>query len=206
LATIFSSGDISGTVSNFGYSDDFFPTVTGAQLRAQADVLYFTGATDLLADDDSNNIAQFLQLGGGLIISETYNQTGMTSLPIPLGSYTETLGSVPGLTNGISSNLNVIGAGWNRTTPGQPFLTITLGTGTYPLGMYDQVGSGRELYSEPFEGDAVRGGAGATGNEYNLLVDELNWVSTDTVPEPASAGLILIGGIAALVRRRGKSV
>ncbi len=72
------NGDYNATIS-FG-SDSFVRNLTGAQLRADYDVIYITGGGNDYGLYWSTQIKPFLQLGGGVVI-EQFNTSSVNRRP-----------------------------------------------------------------------------------------------------------------------------
>jgi hypothetical protein len=186
-------------------SDSFIRSLTGAQLRADYDVIYITGGGEDYGLYWSTQIKPFLQLGGGVVI-EQYNTssgepTGMSAAAtetfdtIPAGPMSLT--SVPGLTDGVTSNLTTNDPIWTPVDSGlSPFWTDD----GADLGLYGQYGAGRIIFTAHLGQFATKGGTGSAGNDYQLALNELNYVTP--VPEPAAAGIVGVGFATMALRRR----
>jgi hypothetical protein len=107
------------------------------------------------------------------------------------------LTTVPGLTDGVTTNLTTNDPVWAPVDPGlSPFWTDD----GVDLGLYGQYGSGRIVFTAHLGQFATKGGTGSAGNDYQLALNELNYVTP--VPEPATASVMGIGIAAITLRRR----
>ena len=174
---ICASGDLSCTYTNVGISA--FNAMTPAQLRSNYDVLIFewTNSNTLNADWNTR-LLPYLQLGGGVIFEDPGNVGDLA--PAAIGNSAGASGitvsaSVPGLTDGITNsfvNSHMRFTSWDPNF--SPFLTGSSGV----IGLYGQFGAGRAVLTGPDNHYHAHSGGGAAGNQYNLLINEIEWVTS----------------------------
>jgi hypothetical protein len=198
--TVFSSGDLSGSITDLTTAT--FNAMSVSDLLSNYDALLFGWPGDSLANLDwTTRLLPYLEGGGGVIFEQPANVGDL--LPGVTAQEYNTSGAVAvtpvaGLTDGITgqfANSHIRFTAWDSNL--SPFLTL----GADIVGLYGEFGTqgGRIVLTGPDQDyHAVRGGSGAGGNQYNLLVNELSWVTSGTasevVPEPATLGLWSIGG------------
>ena len=221
--TVFSSGDLDGSITNLSIAD--FNSMTPAQLASTYDVLLFGwtgGDVSSINADWNTRLLPYLNAGGGVIFEQPDNLSDL--LPAVAASEEnfksgsaiyDVSAAVPGLTDGISNlffNSHIVFTAWSSEL--QPFLTAEKGGVSYVVGLYGEIGNngGRIVLTGPDQDlHGVRGGAGSAGNQYNLLVNELRWVSSgvaanQAIPEPSTlfsvVGLLSTAALFSLRRRR----
>ena len=181
------SGDIAGT---FTHLDAWgFNALSVDDLRANFDVLIFTWVSSPSINADWNTrLLPYMALGGGIIFEDPGNifdlAPGVTASWY--GSYASSTVSatIPGLTDGITSNFvnnHVRFTAWDPAL--MPFLTLK----GHTTGLAGTFGAGRIVLTGPDQHyHGLRGGADPEGNQYNLMVNEILWV-TEASPsyEPA---------------------
>lgn len=199
---IFSSGDLPGSIDRT-LTTGVFNALTPAALRASYDALLVTWAGDAALDLDwTTRLLPYMALGGGVIFEDPNNLAdllpGVTADGAPPGGAITVSAAVPGLTDGIADdfvNDHIKFTAWDPAL--SPFLADSGAT----VGLYGEFpGGGRIVLTGPdqdFHG--ARGIGGVAGNQYNLLLNEVEWVTHGggapgpgpVVPEPAS--LLLFG-------------
>ncbi len=208
----FSSGDLAGSITNVSAAS--FNATSVAGLLASYDVLLFgwTGSDYSSSNLDwATRIQPYVAGGGGVIFEQPQNLydlgPGVTGDRIFRRGLT--VAAVPGLTDGITgySDGNFLGfSAWD------PALTPFLWSGGTVTGLYGSIGSGRIVLQGPAtDYHGWRGASPHSGNQYNLLLNELRWVSSGerpAVPEPSTfallgIGIVCIGFVG--VRRRDKN-
>jgi len=187
---VFASGDLSGSITNVTSST--FNSLSPTQLRSSYDVLLFgwTSSPTSLDTDWNTRLLPYLQQGGGIIWENPYELADLSTAvtaSIGSGSNVTVSQTVPGLTDGVTDdfvNYHITFSAWDSQLA--PFLK----DGTTVVGLFGEFGfqGGRIALNGP-DNDyhAIRGDSGAAGNQYQLLLNELQWVSSGTVtPEPSS--------------------
>ncbi len=204
--TVFSSGDLLGTATHLcGHAVEpsrtdgpdgvtincsAAPTFNGQspeQLRAQFDVLLFTWVSQPQVNADwATRLLPYLQLGGGIIFEDPGNIADLAAVltvnSIDVGggvANITTVGAVPGLTDGITTAFENNHFTLTPVVGGlSPFLTRDLDVVVGWYGEFPATGGGRIVITGPdqhFHG--FRGAGGAAGNQYNLLINEIRWVT-----------------------------
>jgi hypothetical protein len=208
--TVFSSGDLLGTATHLcGHVGEpsrtdgpggvtincstasTFNAQTPGQLRAQFDVLLFTWVSQSQINADwTMRLLPYLQLGGGIIFEDPGNIADLAAVltvnSINVGgegANIATVSAVPGLTDGISTafvnnhfTLTPVVGGLS------PFLTQGDLDVVGLYGEFPATGGGRIVITGPdqhFHG--FRGAGGAAGNQYNLLINEIRWVTREAL-------------------------
>jgi hypothetical protein len=176
---LFSSGDLSGSFVTIDAAT--FNALSVAQLRANFDVLIFTWISDPGINADWNTrLLPYMALGGGILFEDPGNISdlapGVTASVFntsPAGMAISAV--VPGLTDGIN---NSFANNHIRFTAWDPALSPFITRGSDVVGLYGQFGAGCIVLTGPdqhFHG--FRGAGGFAGNQYNLLLNEVNWVT-----------------------------
>ncbi len=178
--SVFSSGDRAGSIARI--TEAQYNAMTVAQLRASYDVLLFTWASSTTLNGDwTTRLKPYLDLGGSIFWEDNSNvgdlAPGVTAVQAD-GSFGNayTILPVPILTNGIVGsfvNHHLRPVSWisNFST----YITY-LGTpyaiqGTFPSG-------GRMIVQGPDQDfHALRNGSGASGNQYKLILNQLDWLT-----------------------------
>jgi hypothetical protein len=178
------SGDVPCTYTEI--TEAAFNLLTVAQLRAAYDVLIFTWISNpLLNADWTTRLLPYMGLGGGVLFEDPGNVTpdlvpGVVALnvgTVPAGPGVIVVSTeVPGLTDGIVDNFennHIVFASWDAAL--SPFLTYVPTMST--VGLFGGFGPGCIVLTGPdqhFHG--VRGAPDPEGNQYNLLVNEVEFV------------------------------
>ena len=210
---VFSSGDLAGSITNLSIAT--FNSMTPSELASSYDVLLFGWTTSGLGinADWNTRLLPYLNAGGGVIFEQPNDLSDLSPAvagsPISGSSDVQVSANVPGLTDGISDsfvNWHIVFTAWSSEL--QPFLK----SGSSVVGLYGEIGTkgGRIVLTGPDQDyHAVRGGGGAKGNQYQLLVNELRWVSSgvaasQAVPEPSTLFSVagLLGAVALFSSRR----
>lgn len=178
---IFSSGDLAGSFTPVDAAT--FNSLSVTDLRASYDVLLFTWiSTSAINADWNTRLLPYLALGGGVIFEDPGNRSDLSPGVQAFSFERSSLGmaisaTVPGLTDGITNSFanNHIGfASWDARLA--PFIT----RGTVVVGLFGEFpGCGRIVLTGPdqhFHG--FRGLPGYEGNQYNLLLNEVRWVTS----------------------------
>lgn len=176
---IFAEGDLEGTFTRVSAAT--FNAMSVAQLRENFDVLIFTWiSTSSINADWTTRLLPYLALGGGILFEDPGNMSdlapGVTAFAHDTsGAFTVT--PVPGLTDGIDNtfvNNHMRFTAWDSRL--SPFLRL----GTHVVGLYGQFpGCGRIVLTGPDQHfHAHEGMAGGGDNQYNLLINELVWVTS----------------------------
>lgn len=174
-----STGDLPCTFSTL--SAAAYNGMSVAALRANYDVLIFTWiSSGTINADWATRLVPYMNLGGGVIFEDPANigdlAPGVTAFNLDASSAGMSISAtVPGLTDGISNAFinNHIGfSAWTSSL--SPFITRS-GTA---VGLQGRIGNGCIVLTGPdqhFHG--FKGGGGASGNQYNLLVNEIDFVA-----------------------------
>lgn len=178
---IFSSGDLPGSVTRLSTAQ--FNALTGAQLRASYDVLIVTWNTpNNLNIDWTTGIKPFLDFGGGVIWEDPVNigklKPAINGQALDSGG-PYTIMPVAGITDGVTSSFV------NRHTrylSWDPHFAPFIMSGADVVGLYGQFENGGRMILTGPDNDyhAVRAAGGAAGNQYNMLVNEIQWVAPGT--------------------------
>jgi hypothetical protein len=189
-AQICASGDLVCTFTPV--SAAAFNALSPAQLRAAYDVLIFTWISSATINADWNTrLLPYMALGGGVIFEDPGNlpdlAPGITAFNFDTGSTGMAISAVvPGLTDGINNSFVNNHIGFSAWDPAlSPFIMLF----TRVVGLYGQFSGGCIVATGPdqhFHG--FRGAGGAAGNQYNLLLNEVRWVSGVS----SNCGLIIV--------------
>lgn len=175
--TAYSSGDVTGTITR---NSDVagFNAMTPAQLRASYDVILVPWSVSSAFNLDWNTrLLPFLRQGGGVIYEDPNNLADLA--PAVIGTSSSgggwVVSAVPGLTDGINGtfdNDHFHLTSWDAAIF-SPFITTNGGTRT--VGLYGQIpGGGRIVITGPDQDFHASFG----NNQYNLIVNSLNWVTS----------------------------
>ena len=202
---IFANGDLIGKVDRPSW--DVFRNLTTADIAKNYDVMLIPYNTSSLLFDFTwqTRLRILLALGKG-VIWEAPMTTGSDSplftlqgtryvcpdgticyIPdsatgpvVPL-----TVLPVTGITDGITGDTTVV-TGYFPTWDSalSPFLQVSAtGLGTINYGLYGQVGPGRIVVTQNYQDrDGSKTGTAIQVNEYNLMVNKLEWTSSSTLP------------------------
>ena len=191
---VFSSGDLPGSITRL--DEAAFNAKNVPTLIAEFDVLLITWDSDPTLNVDWNTrLKPFLEAGGGVIYDGDPNNVAELAPGIPDAAQLELGGSnitvtasIPGLTTGIVNSFTNNHAEFAATTfPVVPagftqFLTLTESHGAvmhlHNVGIFGPVGTGCIVLTGPdqdFHGERL--GTNPEGNQYNLLVNELRFVT-----------------------------
>jgi len=162
-------------------SDVAFNSMSVAQLRASFDVLIFTWISNAAVNADWNTrLLPYMALGGGIIFEDPGNlldlAPGVTAQIFDTGAFGLIVSPVAGLTDGITNSFvnNHI-----RFTAWDPRLSPFLDLNGDVVGLWgDFPGCGRIVLTGPdqhFHG--LRGATDPEGNQYNLLLNEVRFVT-----------------------------
>ena len=176
---IFASGDLPGSFTILTAAA--FNALSVADLRSNYDVLIFTWDSDPGINADwSTRLLPYLDLGGGVIFEDSNNVGDLA--PAIVAQNLETGGAgisllpVPGLTDGITTdfvNSHIRFTSWDPAF--SPFIV----QGSDVIGLWgSSPGGGRIVLTGPdqhYHGD--RGGTGDKSNQYNLLLNEVLFVT-----------------------------
>ena len=213
---MFSSGDLTGTLTTLSASA--FDAMTVSQLTSNFDAIIIgcCDGTNINADW-ATRLLPYLNAGGGIVWENPYSANLSDLAPAitangptgPNGPWTITT-TVAGLTDGITNQFinNHIGI----TAFSSDFNVFLTGGGGTVQGLYGEfAGGGRMVLTGPDSFlHSSRGAAGASGNQYNLALNSLNWVTSGSasVPEPAAMAFLCAGlaaiGFARHRRARGR--
>jgi len=178
-AQICSSGDLPCTFTTLDTAT--FNGMSPAALRASFDVLIFTWVSNPAINADwTTRLLPYMSLDGGVIFEDPGNlgdlAPGVTAFNFDTGSSGMVISAaVPGLTDGIADSFanNHIGfSAWD------PALSPFIMKDSTVVGLWGRFDSGCIVLTGPdqhFHG--FRGGPGFAGNQYNLLVNEVNFVT-----------------------------
>jgi hypothetical protein len=179
-----------------------YNAMSPSDLRAAYDVLIFTWFSSSSLDVDwTTRIKPYIDLGGGVIFEDDTNVGQLAGIPITTKSTTHggisVIGSVPGLTDGITDefvNNHITFDTWPASFT--PFLQTTDGSGaqTGVVGLYGGSEFGCMIVQGPdMDFHGLRGAAGAAGNQYNLLLNEIEFVTNGC--ESTKAGILSASGV-----------
>ncbi|MFT5409463.1 MAG: hypothetical protein ACI9NC_002186, partial [Verrucomicrobiales bacterium] len=177
---VFSSGDRAGSIERISAAT--YNSQTPEQLRKKYDVLLFTWATTTSLNGDwATRIKPFIDLGGSIFWEDDRNIGDLAPEVIGNqfdGSYgsSYTISAVPGLTDGIVghfANHHLRVTSWSSVF--SPYITGGGNTlalhGSYPSG-------GRMIVQGPDQDfHASRGGSNPGGNQYHLILNQLDWLT-----------------------------
>lgn len=178
-AQICSSGDLPCTFTTLDTAT--FNGMSPAALRASYDVLIFTWISDPGINADwTTRLVPYVSLGGGVIFEDPGNLGDLAPGVTAFNFDTDPGGmvisaAVPGLTDGIADSFanNHIGfSAWDPTL--SPFI-MKFDT---VVGLWGRFGPGCMVLTGPdqhFHG--FRGDPGFAGNQYNLLLNEVSFVT-----------------------------
>jgi hypothetical protein len=188
LATeqIYSEGDIAGSVFHVNESD--FNSMSVADMMAY-DVILIQWASDSSLDVSwDGRMGDYVYAGGGLIFDGDPNNVDdlsplVTSGGSSCGSPWVFVDDVDGLTTGIGDefvNCHVVYASWDTT-----LLSELMRDGSDQVVMLQgSHGAGRVILTGPDQDfHASKGAGGDAGNQYNFLMNEINWVSSGCLEE-----------------------
>lgn len=163
-------------------SEAAFNAMSVAQLRANFDVLIFTWISDPAVNADWNTrLLPYMALGGGIIFEDPGNlldlAPGVTAMNFDTGAAGLTVSAaVPGLTDGIANSFD---NNHIKFTAWDPRLSPFLDLNGIVVGLWgDFPGCGRIVLTGPdqhFHG--FRGAGNPAGNQYNLLLNEVRFVT-----------------------------
>jgi hypothetical protein len=175
---VFSTGDLTGSVTRI--SEAAFNAMSVSEVRAAYDVLLFTWASSWTLNADWNTrLLPYLQLGGGIIWEDDGNLSDLapaiTAVNVGAGG-PWTVAPVPGLSDGISgafANTHIRFTSW--TGPLLPYITSSGGT----EGLYGEFSGGGRIVLHGPDHDFH---SARPSNQYNLLVNEIRWVTSGSTP------------------------
>lgn len=187
---VYADGAVTGTITR-SYDVGAFNAATPAQLRALHDVIVVTWSLDPSFNLDWNTrVLPFLQLGGGVIFEDPNNLGDLSPAVTGNGDSGSgwTVSPVPVLTDGINGsfvNDHFSLTGWDPAIF-SPFITTPGRT----VGLYGQIpGGGRIVITGPDQDYHAMMG----DNQYNLIINELNWVTVTAYDRLQAMVLALVG-------------
>lgn len=202
--TIFSSGALDGSIVQLNSAS--WNALSVADIAATYDAVLFGWFGEASANADWDTVFRpLLEAGVGIIFEAPANVSQLA--PAIIGSGFETTGSgitvsatIDGLTDGITGSFV---NNHMRFTSYESWLTPFLMQGTNVIGLAGEYGTngGRIVLTGPDQD--FHGFPG--NNQYNLLINELRWVTSgEEVPEPSTMALWGLGtlGFGAFARRR----
>ncbi|MEW6270077.1 MAG: hypothetical protein AB1689_12365 [Thermodesulfobacteriota bacterium] len=179
---VFASGDVAGSIERIDAAT--FNALSPSELRQAYDVILFSWSSDPAVDAGwTSRILPYLELGGGVIFEDPGNVAdlapGVLGVELDGCCAVALSAGVAGLTTGIRGdpggfvNFHIRFTAWDGALA--PFLV----QGADVLGLYGELpGGGRIVLTGPDQDfHAERDGFGAHGNQYNLLLNEIRWVS-----------------------------
>jgi hypothetical protein len=179
--TICARGDVSCTVTHADASE--FNAMTAAQLASYDVILIQWASAWWGVDVNWSKISTYVTGGGGFIFDGDYSVGGLSpavsGYTFEAGSSTVTA-TVPGLTDGITNsfvNNHVAFAAWDSSIFA-PFLSQSGQT----TGLYGKLGAGRLVLTGPDQDYHAWVGS----NQYNLLINEILWVTTPNNQPPVA--------------------
>jgi VCBS repeat-containing protein len=177
---ICASGDLNCNVDRLDAAT--YNALSPADLAATYDVLIFTWASSSTVNADwATRIRPYLELGGGVIFEDNVNVGELApaiSGTAAGGGTSNVIAMVPGLTDGITNqfaNNHITFSSWQAGF--EPFLELA--SGSNPItGVYGGLAGGCMVATGPDQDfHANRGGPGFESNQYNLLINEIEWVA-----------------------------
>lgn len=135
-------------------------------------------STPAINADWNTRLLPYMALGGGIVFEDPGNSSdlapGVTA--VSAGASGWMVSPVPGLTDGINNlffNNHIAFTAWDPAL--SPFITTAQST---TVGLYGRFGSGCIVLTGPDQHfHAFKDGGSSASNQYNLLVNELNFVS-----------------------------
>lgn len=178
-AQICSSGDLTCTFTTLDTAT--FNGMSPAALRASYDVLIFTWISDPAINADwTTRLLPYMSLGGGVLFEDPGNLDDLAPGVTAFNFDTDSTGmaisaAVPGLTDGIADSFVNNHIGFTAWDPAlSPFITKD----TTVVGLWGRFDAGCIVLTGPdqhFHG--FRGDPDPAGNQYNLLLNEVNFVT-----------------------------
>jgi hypothetical protein len=196
---ILADGVVSGSIDR-SLTTAQFNALTVTELRDQYDVLLVTWFSDENLNLDWNTrLLPYMQLGGGIIWEDSLNIADLmpgvsairTCVSDGSGVLDPNIIPVAGLTDGVVNafdpRCHILFDSWGSGL--SPFM-VSVG---YTLGLYGEFGAGRivlgldnDFHADTSDPEGI--------NHYNLLANELTWVTgVSAVPLPAALWLFLSG-------------
>jgi hypothetical protein len=177
----FMAGELSGSIERLDLTT--YNSTPAEDLRFIYDVLVFGWGGDPAVDVDwETRLVPFLQLGGGIVFEDSGNVAdlapGVIGTEVNSSRNVRVVAAVAGLTDGVTNDpegfvdWHMAFTAWDRRL--QPFLR----TDGLTVGLYGEIEGGRiVLTGTDQEYHGQFGGAGAQGNQYRFMLNEIRWAA-----------------------------
>lgn len=189
---IIANGDIHGSIERITVAE--FNAMSVQDLIDNYDVLIITWISSGLNTDWSTRIEPFLAAGRGVVWEDPASMGGLSDIITTGGIAWGSWGLIPfpGLTEGITAdfvNNHIVMASWAPWL--SPFITL----GGSVVGLAGVAPNGGHLMVTGPDQDfhAWRNGWGASGNQYNLLINQILWLGEPahpSTPEPTVSPVV----------------
>ncbi len=174
--TAFSVGDLSGSWEHVSEGD--FNSMSLMTLMSYDVIVVQWNSGELDLDWDTK-MSTYVEAGGGYWHEDPNNTSDLGSLASSSGSGCSPgvlVDTVPGLTDGITDsfvNCHIVFDSWDSSV-----LSPLLNDGGNITMLYGEYGGGRVILSGPdHDYHASKGGGSAAGNQYNFVLNIVNWIS-----------------------------
>ena len=171
----FSAGDISGSWTHISETDFNALSLTDLMSYDVIVVQWASGEMDL---DWDTKMSTFVEAGGGYWFEDPNNMSdlgSMASASAPGCNPGTLVDTVPGLTDGITNdfvNCHIVFDSWAS------YMNPLLDDGGQTTMLWGEYGGGRVILSGPdHDYHAVKGGAADANNQYNFVLNIVNWIS-----------------------------
>ena len=171
----FSAGDIAGSWTHISETDFDALSLTDLMSYDVIVVQWASGEMDL---DWDTKMSFFVEAGGGYWFEDPNNMSDlgtMASASAPGCSPGTLVDTVPGLTDGIINdfvNCHIVFDSWAS------YMNPLLNDGGQTTMLWGEYGGGRVILSGPdHDYHAIKGGSSTENNQYNFVLNIVNWIS-----------------------------
>jgi hypothetical protein len=205
IDNIFANGTLSGSIDR-SLTTAQFNALSVTELRDQYDVLLVTWFSDENLNLDWNTrLLPYMQLGGGIIWEDSLNiadlPPGVSAIRSCVsdgsGVLDPNITPVAGLTDGVANRFDprchILFNSWDSGL--SPFMT----SAGYTLALYGEFGAGRivlgldnDFHADFFDPEGI--------NHYNLLANELSWVTSSLSCDLNDNGEVDAGDLTQVMR------